>query len=302
MHLAYLVQPDINPLILQIWGPFAVRWYSLMYVAGFLFSYLFIYFQIKKGIIKVTESELSDIIFYAFLGVIIGGRLGYIIFYNFGYYMQNPQDMIKIWEGGLSFHGAFAGVLISEWIYLKSGKKIYFDYGDIFIVPLPLCLFFGRWGNFVNGELWGRPTSAPWGMLFKTVPQSKWFPVSNPWVHEMMDKAHMKAAAGQELVNLPRHPSQIYEMLLEGLLLFIVMVLASRLKKKPRGLIFSLFFLGYGLARSFVEFFREPDAQLGYLAFGWLTMGMILCIPMIVIGLLGVILSLKADIRNRLWA
>ena len=153
---AFLIQPDINPLILQIWGPFAIRWYSLMYVLGFMFSYFYIYYQIKKGRIKATEMELSDIIFYAFLGVIIGGRLGYVLFYNLGVYMQNPLDIFKIWEGGLSFHGGFIGVLISEWIYLSTKKKNFLDYADVFIVPLPFCLFLGRWGNFVNGELLGQ--------------------------------------------------------------------------------------------------------------------------------------------------
>ncbi len=270
---ASLIQPDINPLILQIWGPFAIRWYSLMYVLGFLFSYFFIYFQIKKGRIKITESELSDIIFYTFLGVIIGGRLGYVLFYNLNYYLQNPGDIFKIWEGGLSFHGAFIGVLTSGWIYLSAGKKNFFDFADICIIPVPFCLFLGRWGNFVNGELWGRPTTVPWGMIFRNAPGS-----------------------------LPRHPSQLYEMALEGLLLFIILLFISRLKHKPRGLLISSFFLGYGFFRGFVEFFREPDAQLGYLAWGWLTMGMVLCIPMILIGASGIYISLKLNKRNELWA
>lgn len=270
---AFLIQPDINPLILQIWGPFAIRWYSLMYVLGFMFSYFYIYYQIKKGRIKATEMELSDIIFYAFLGVIIGGRLGYVLFYNLGVYMQNPLDIFKIWEGGLSFHGGFIGVLISEWIYLSTKKKNFLDYADVFIVPLPFCLFLGRWGNFVNGELWGRPTTMPWGMIFRNAPG-----------------------------NLPRHPSQIYEMALEGLLLFIILLIISRLKHKPKGLIISSFFAGYGLFRGFVEFFREPDAQLGYLAGGWLTMGMLLCVPMILIGAAGIYYSLKLNRRNDLWA
>ncbi|MGA2143083.1 MAG: prolipoprotein diacylglyceryl transferase [Brevinematales bacterium] len=270
---AFLIQPDINPLILQIWGPFAIRWYSLMYVLGFMFTYFYIYYQIKKGKIKTTEMELSDIIFYAFLGVIIGGRLGYVLFYNLGVYMQNPLDIFKIWEGGLSFHGGFIGVLISEWIYLSAKKKTFLDYADVFVVPLPFCLFLGRWGNFVNGELWGRPTTMPWGMIFRNAPG-----------------------------NLPRHPSQIYEMALEGLLLFIILLIISRLKHKPRGLIISSFFAGYGLFRGFVEFFREPDAQLGYLAGGWLTMGMVLCIPMILIGAAGIYYSLKLNRKNHLWA
>jgi phosphatidylglycerol:prolipoprotein diacylglycerol transferase len=270
---AFLIQPDINPLILQIWGPFAIRWYSLMYVLGFLFSYFFIYILIKKGKIKVTETELSDIIFYAFLGLIIGGRLGYILFYNLGYYMQNPVDIIKIWEGGLSFHGALIGVIISEWIYISVLKKNYVNYLDVFCIPIPFCLMMGRWGNFVNGELWGRPTNVPWGMVFRNAPG-----------------------------NLPRHPSQIYEMALEGLLLFIILLLLASLKHKPRGLIISSFFAGYGILRSFVEFFREPDVQLGYLAGSWLTMGMVLCIPMILIGAAGIYYSLKLNKRNDLWA
>ncbi len=299
---AFLNQPDISPIILQLWGPFAVRWYSLMYVLGFLFSYLFIYRQIKKGKIKVTDTELSDVVFYAFLGVILGGRLGYVLFYNLGYYLQNPQDIIKIWEGGLSFHGAFIGVIVSEWIYTILKKKNYLNIADIFIVPVPFCLFLGRWGNFVNGELWGKPTAVPWGMQFRTVPQNRWFPIAEPWVQELMKKTGMSPESGQNLVNLPRHPSQLYEMALEGLLLFIILLLVSRLKNKPRGLVFSVFFLGYGAARFFVEFFREPDSQLGYLAGGWLTMGMVLSLPMILIGITGIILSLKMNKRNELWA
>jgi len=298
---AFLHHPEINPVILPIAGAFAIRWYSLMYVLGFLFVYLFVSNEIKKGRIRFTETDLSDVIFYAFFGVILGGRIGYVLFYNFSYYLQNPIEIFKVWEGGLSFHGGLIGVLTMEWIYSITKKKNYFDLGDLFTVPIPFCLALGRWGNFVNGELWGKPTTAPWGMIFPAVPEKQWFPVSEPWVKEFMDKIGMTVAPGQTLVNLPRHPSQLYEMLMEGLLLFIILFILYKIKKWPRGFIFSCFFLGYGIFRFIAEFFREPDIQVGYLSGGWFTMGMLLCIPMIITGLAGLYFSLTRKKRNELW-
>jgi phosphatidylglycerol---prolipoprotein diacylglyceryl transferase len=299
---AFLYHPAIDPLILQIYGPLGIRWYSLMYIVGFLFCYLFILYRIKKNIIKIDAQILSDVIFAAFLGVLVGARLGYVLFYNLQATLANPMSVFAVWNGGMSFHGGMIGIVLGILVYALIKKINFLDLADVVGVPVPMALAFGRWGNFVNGELWGRPTDAPWGMIFPGLPQAKWFPASEQWVRDMAEKAGMIVPPNATLVNLPRHPSQLYEMFLEGVVLFFVLYLVSKLKDKPRGLITWTFFLGYGLARFFIEFFREPDAQLGYLAGGWFTMGMVLSLPMAAAGLAGLIYTFIKNKRNDLWA
>ncbi|MEJ5283577.1 MAG: prolipoprotein diacylglyceryl transferase [Brevinematia bacterium] len=299
---AYLVHPDINPEIIHFFGPIGIRWYSLMYIIGFLFVYYFIRFLIKKQYIKITELMLSDVLFYAFLGVIIGGRLGYVLFYNLPYYLSNPLKIFAVWEGGMAFHGGFLGVVIAEIIYCVQKKINFFDLMDLFAIPVPVALGFGRWGNFVNQELWGRPTTLPWGMIFPKMPQENYFHLSEPWVKEFVNKIGLEVLPGQKLVNLPRHPSQLYEMLLEGFLLFAVMLIFMKIGRKERGFYSAIFLIGYGLSRLIVEFFREPDKQLGYLYGGWLTMGMLLSLPMIIAGIILVSYSLVRKEKNLLWA
>lgn len=299
---AFLYHPAIDPLILQIYGPIAIRWYSLMYIVGFLFCYLFLLYRIRKNIIKISAQMLSDVIFAGFLGVIIGARLGYVLFYNLEGTLANPLSIFMVWNGGMSFHGGMIGIVAGILIYALIKKINFLDLADVVGVPIPMALAFGRWGNFVNGELWGRPTDVPWGMVFPGIPRDKCFPVTEPWVREMADKVGMIIPPNAQLINLPRHPSQLYEMILEGIVLFFVLYFVSKLKDKPRGLITWAFFLGYGLARFFIEFFREPDTQIGYLAGGWYTMGMTLSLPMIAVGLGGLVYTFVKRKRNELWA
>ena len=254
--------PDINPVLLKI-GPLKIHWYGVMYLIGFLLIWLLASFKVKKSKGLWTADQLSDIIFYGIIGVLLGGRIGYILFYNFSEYLAHPLEMIKVWDGGMSFHGGLLGVVIAMWIFAKRNGKNLFQVGD-FIVPfIPIGLGAGRIGNFINGELWGKVTNLPWAMIFPT------------------DPSHM-----------PRHPSMLYEFFLEGIVLFIVLFFYSR-KDKPRMAVSGLFLLLYGIFRFLVEFVRVPDPQLGYLAWGWLTMGQILSFPMIIIGVTWLIWGYK---------
>lgn len=247
-----LTYPNINPIALQL-GPLKIHWYGLMYVVGFLGGWLLALWRAKKPNSGWTSEQVADLIFYAALGVILGGRIGYMLFYDFPNLISDPFSLFKIWDGGMSFHGGLLGVIIALWIYGKKIKKPFTELGD-FIAPLvPLGLGAGRIGNFINGELWGRVTTMPWGMVY---------PQAGP---------------------SPRHPNEIYEFLLEGVVLFTVLWIYSA-KPRPRMAVMSLFLLLYGCFRFFIEFFRQPDPQLGFIAFGWLTMGQILSLPMIIIG------------------
>jgi phosphatidylglycerol:prolipoprotein diacylglycerol transferase len=309
---AFLYHPEINPVIIQLWGPLAIRWYSLMYIIAFAIVYLFLVWLIRKGRIRMTKDTLSNLMFVGMIGIILGARLGYVLFYNLGEYIKEPLRIFAVWEGGMSFHGGLIFTLLVIWIYIQFVKKEnFFDYADVIIVTVPLGQgLFGRLGNFINAELWGKPTAMPWGMIFpakqslnqagETILLPKHYPASDPVAADIIHKTGL-FVADPNSVNLPRHPSPLYEMALEGVVLFIVMFLVFRMKKRPRGILISTYILGYGVCRFIVEFFREPDAQLGYLFGGWLTMGMILCIPMILLGLLGIILSLKLNQRNELW-
>jgi phosphatidylglycerol:prolipoprotein diacylglycerol transferase len=279
----------------------------MMYVVGFLLAYLFYKHYIKKGVIKMKLDEMGDILFVVILGVLIGGRLGYILFYNIGYYIHNPLEIFMVWRGGMSFHGGLIFSMLAAWIYTRIKKKNFFDIADIFLIPVPIGLFFGRWGNFVNGELWGNATDAPWGMIFNPKPEignpgPSLYSTSEAWVVALARKVGLPIQPGQTQINLPRHPSQIYEMLMEGLILFTIMFLVFKLvKNKPRGLMMSIFLGGYGIARFIGENFRQPDAQLGYLFGDWFTMGMLLSLPMILTGIIGIILAYKFNRRNELW-
>ncbi|HEY0294939.1 MAG TPA: prolipoprotein diacylglyceryl transferase [Bordetella sp.] len=249
-----LQYPHIDPIAVQI-GPLAVHWYGLMYLVGFGLAYLLGRWRITHGHTTfMTVRDLEDLIFYSVLGVVLGGRLGYVLFYKPGYYLTHPLDIFHVWEGGMSFHGGFLGVVLVM-LWLAHKKKVSLFTLSDFVAPLiPLGLAAGRLGNFINGELWGRPTSVPWAMVF---PQ-----------------------AGD---GLPRHPSQLYELGLEGLALFALLWLFSS-RPRPTGQVSGLFLIGYGLFRFLVEFTREPDDFLGLLA-GGLSMGQWLSLPMVLIGL-----------------
>ncbi|WP_028842200.1 MULTISPECIES: prolipoprotein diacylglyceryl transferase [Thermodesulfovibrio] len=247
-----LPYPNINPEILKI-GPLSIRWYGLMYLIGFLCSYLIVKSEIKRKGLKVEKDFLENLYFYLILGLLIGARIGYVLFYNLSYYIHNPLEVLAIWHGGMSFHGGLLGVIFSAWIFTKIKKFDFFTLTDMLVLTAPIGLGLGRIGNFINGELYGRVTDVPWAMIF---------PEGGP---------------------LPRHPSQLYEAGLEGALLFVILwFLKDKLNKS--GLISSLFLILYGIFRFVVEFFREPDPQIGYIL-GIFTMGQILCSIMILAGL-----------------
>lgn len=247
-----LEYPQFSPEAFSL-GPLSVRWYGLMYLFGFLAAWLLGRRRAGPGE-ALTKQQFEELLTWCVLGVILGARLGYVLFYDPVYYFSNPARIMEIWHGGMSFHGGLLGVLVALWVTARRRGLSFIALTD-FVAPLvPPGLFFGRLGNFINAELWGRVTAAPLGMVF---------PGGGP---------------------LPRHPSQLYEAALEGLLLFAVLWVFSR-RPRPVGAVSGIFALGYGLMRCFVEFFREPDAHLGYLAFGFVTMGMLLCVPLILIGL-----------------
>lgn len=243
----------IDPVAFSL-GPIKIHWYGLMYLIGFVCAWLLAYWRMKHYKLDWNTDQISDLIFYAALGVILGGRIGYMLFYNVQELIHQPWVLFKIWEGGMSFHGGLIGVLIAIWIFSRKFGKTFFEIGD-FVAPLvPLGLAAGRAGNFINGELWGRVTDVPWAMIY-------------PHVDDQ-----------------PRHPSEIYEFGLEGIGLFILVWWYAS-KPRPTGRVSAVFFMGYAVCRLIAECFRQPDPQLGFVAFGWLTMGQILSIPMLLLGI-----------------
>lgn len=254
-----LTYPSINPIAFHI-STWPVYWYGLMYLVGFLAGWGLLSLRLRFSPRQFTQDQLSDICFYAALGAILGGRLGYMLFYDTRALFQDPLLLFQTWKGGMSFHGGVLGVLLALWLCARKIKKPLLMLTDLIAPVVPIGLGAGRIGNFINGELWGRVTDVSWGMVF---PQ-----------------------AGA----LPRHPSQLYEFALEGVVLFILLWLYSR-KPKPMGAVSGLFAILYGLFRFSVEFFREPDAPIGYIAFGWLTEGQLLSIPLILVGIMLMIWS-----------
>lgn len=246
--------PNINPVAFSI-GSFPIYWYGLMYLVGFSICYAVLRFRAQQCPWRgFTADNVSDIIFYSALGVIIGGRVGFMVFYAWDELIQHPLQLIMVRQGGMSFHGGMIGVIISLWLYGRKINKSLPEITDFVLPALPLGLAAGRIGNFLNNELWGRVTDVPWGMVFPR--------------------------AGE----LPRHPSQLYEFFLEGIVLFFILWLFSK-KSRPRYAVSSLFLICYGLFRFWIEFYREPDAYAGYY-FGWMTKGQMLSLPMIVVGMI----------------
>jgi phosphatidylglycerol:prolipoprotein diacylglycerol transferase len=254
-----------------------------MYLLGFGGAWWLGQRRRAAGRLPVTHDQFSDLCFYMMIGVIVGGRIGYMLFYGTAELIANPLSLFRIWEGGMSFHGGLLGVLGAGLIWTRRHAVNFFDAID-FVAPLvPIGLGLGRLGNFINGELWGRVTDAPWGMIF---------PSALEGLEKTHDELRTMAAAGQ-LDAYARHPSQLYEFALEGVVLFAVLWIYSR-KPRPRYAVSGLFALLYGLFRFAVEFVRVPDVQLGYLAFDWLTMGQILSLPLIAIGIFLLVLSRRS--------
>jgi len=280
MPMHYLV--DFNPVALSL-GPLQVHWYGIMYLLGFGGAWWFGTRRLAQGRLPVTRDAFSDLAFYVMLGVILGGRIGYVLFYNFGEYLAHPLDVFRVWDGGMSFHGGLLGVLLAGWLWTRRHRLHFFDTID-FVAPLvPIGLGLGRLGNFINGELWGAFTRKPWGMIFPNAPEL---------IDKTREQVHALYGAGQ-LDVYARHPSQLYEFALEGVVMFALLWFYSR-RPRPRYAVSGLFALLYGVFRFLVEFVRIPDAQLGYLAFGWVTMGQVLSLPLIVVGLFLLWLSRRA--------
>jgi phosphatidylglycerol:prolipoprotein diacylglycerol transferase len=264
----------IDPVALEL-GPVAIHWYGLMYLAGFAVAWWLGRRRLAQGRLPVSDAAFGDLMFYAMVGVIAGGRLGWILFYGWHEWLRDPWMLVRVWEGGMSFHGGLLGVLGAGWWWTRRNRVAFWDAVD-FVAPLvPPGLGFGRIGNYINGELWGKETGGSWGVVF---------PSALPEPERSLPLARLAElhAAGQ-LDAFARHPSQLYQAALEGLVLFVVLWWYSS-RPRPRYAVAGLFAVGYGLARFAVEFVRVPDADIGYLAFGWLTMGQLLTLPLIAVG------------------
>ena len=243
--------PHIDPVFLSI-GPLQFRWYGLMYVLSFIATYFIISSEVIRKQLSLTRDDVADLVFYGAMGVVLGGRSGYILFYNLGFYLANPIKLFAVWEGGMSFHGGFLGVVFAFWLYARRRKIPFLALIDMAALCAPVGLGLGRIGNFINGELYGRATDVPWGIVF---------PGSD---------------------GVPRHPSQLYEAFLEGFVLFFIVRFVSQ-RATANGVTTCAAIAGYGLFRFIIEFFRQPDAQLG-LFFGLFSMGQLLSLPMFIGG------------------
>lgn len=249
--------PQISPDIVRV-GGFAIRWYSIMYLLGYIIGYQILKKRKEKKLFNVSAEGMENFISYLVVGMLLGARLFYVLFYNLDYYLQNPIESFMIWHGGLSFHGAAFGMTVASWFFGKKYKVPFFEVTDSLVISAGPGLFLGRIGNFINAELYGRATDLPWAMVFPT------------------DEKH-----------LPRHPSQLYQGLTEGLLLWFILIFIQKYllekNKYKNGSLSGAFLIGYGVIRFLIEFTREPDSQLGFF-FSWITMGQLLCLLMIACG------------------
>lgn len=248
--------PQIDPIIVEL-GPLALRWYSMAYIGGILFAWWYIRRVTREPSAPMTATHIDDFVTWAMIAIIAGGRLGYVLFYNFEAYLNEPVAIFRLWDGGMSFHGGLTGVIIAIFLFVRKHKLDLLRVGDVAAVVSPIGLLAGRVANFINGELWGRQTDVSWAMIFPADP-----------------------------LGVPRHPSQLYEALGEGIILFLILhglYKYTRLPKAQPGVIAALFFFGYGIARFTVEFFREPDAHLGLMEIG-ISRGQLLTVPMFLFG------------------
>lgn len=264
------IYQSLDPVAFSL-GPLSVRWYGIAYVVGFICAALILYRVARRWKVRVDVDALLTVMVCVIVGVIVGARLGYVLFYGDGYYLSHPLEILAFNKGGMSFHGGLIGALLSGIVAARITKIPYLTLADLGCIAAPVGLFFGRCANFVNGELWGAPTDAAWGVVFG-------------------------GAAGM----MPRHPSQLYEALLEGVVIFIVLYALSRREPpRPRGTFLGLFLMMYGTFRFLVEFVREPDVQLGYLWGGWLTMGQLLSLPLIIVGVAVFVYALRRRLPQR---
>jgi phosphatidylglycerol---prolipoprotein diacylglyceryl transferase len=276
MPLLTIAFPVFDPVAISI-GPIAIRWYALAYIGGIVLGWIYARSLVKKerlwgGPAPITLVQLDDFILWVTIGIIVGGRTGYVLFYNPAYFVQHPAEILQLWNGGMSFHGGFLGCVAAVMVFARKNDISILSLGDITTAVAPIGILLGRIANFINSELWGRSadSSVPWAMVF---------PTGGP---------------------LPRHPSQLYEAGLEGILLFLVLAVMIRMGalKRP-GLILGSFIAIYGLARITGEFFREPDPQLGFL-WGGLTMGMLLSVPMIIAGAILIVMARRRETREQI--
>ena len=270
--------PQIDPVVVAL-GPVQVHWYGVMYLIAFASAWWLGRLRAKSSGSVIQPQQIDDLIFYGAIGVVLGGRVGSVLFYNFSSFLDDPLYLFRIWEGGMSFHGGFLGVLVAMELYRRKIGCKFFELTD-FIAPLvPIGLATGRLGNFINAELWGAPSSVPWAIKLscEQFPPDRFADFAGP------------------LCYSPRHPSQLYEMLLEGILLFIVLWIISS-KPRPVMIVSGFFLLLYGIARTSVEFIRLPDAHIGYLlGTDWLTRGIVLSVPMIIVGVIFIIYARRAN-------
>ena len=261
-----LQHPQIDPVAISI-GPIDIHWYGVMYLFAFAACWYALRHRARKPGSGWNAEMVSDLLFYVALGVVLGGRVGYILFYNFPAFIDNPLVLFKVWQGGMSFHGGLLGVTLAMYLFARKTGKSIFVVADAVAMVVPLGLGSGRLGNFINGELWGRATDVPWGMVF--------------------------AGAGPD----PRHPSQLYQFMLEGVVLFVILWVFSSRPRPPMS-VTGMFLLCYGVFRFAVEFVRQPDEHLGFIAFDWLTMGQLLSIPMIIVGAIFIYMAYRRAAAN----
>ena len=286
-----MIHPQYDPVALSM-GPVEVHWYGLMYLLAFAAAFGLAWYRSTKRD-DWSSDMVSDLIFYGALGVILGGRIGYVLFYQFGELLQNPAYLFRVWDGGMSFHGGFLGVMLGTLYFARKYKKTPFQVFD-FVVPIvPTGLLFGRIGNYINGELWGRVSEGGYNWL-TYFPQAAQADVAllqtNPALQQIATEFNSQYL-------LPRHPSQLYQALTEGLLLFLLLWWYSS-KPRPRMAVTGVFMLGYGFSRFITEFFRQPDADQGFILLGWVTKGQILSAPMILVGIFLIIYAYKRDIYD----
>jgi phosphatidylglycerol:prolipoprotein diacylglycerol transferase len=298
MPLFVIPFPAFNPVALQL-GPFAIRWYALSYIVGILIGWRYCLHLGDRPPRLVGRKDVDDFLVWATLGVVLGGRIGYVLFYNLPYYVDHPLEGLELWHGGMSFHGGALGVTTAIILFTRGRKLPLFAFSDIITAAIPIGLFFGRVANFINGELYGRPTDVAWAMKFPSELMAD--PTRAGAAIEAVTKVDPRLNTVEAIINAyrddptvrvivdklltPRHPSQLYEAACEGVLLFLLLFFSERIGARTRpGTLTGLFLCGYAVARMSGELFRQPDVQLGYLFMG-LTMGQLLSIPVLVAGL-----------------